>query len=183
MSTTASNGNASSAGGEGNHGGEKASLKGPQPDTRIVGNGVRIGIVHSRWNAKVVDALVEGAKKVIEQSGATCKVLDVPGSYELVYGARRLAESGKFDAIICVGCLIKGETMHFEYICEAVSQGIMKLNVESPCPVIFGVLACLTEEQALARAGLLPGKHNHGEEWGLTSLEMAQLTQKIAKDM
>ena len=157
-----------------------ASIKGLKPaEGKINGAGLTIGIVHARWNDAVVGALVAGAKNVVEKSGANVKVMSVPGSYELLYGARALQESGKVHAIICVGCLIKGETMHFEYICEAVSQGIMKLNLEGNCPVIFGVLACLNDDQALVRAGLKDGKHNHGEEWGATALEMATLRGAI----
>jgi 6,7-dimethyl-8-ribityllumazine synthase len=89
----------------------------------------------------------------------------------------------EYDAIIAIGCLIKGETMHFEYICEAVSQGIMRLNTTlssgSPAPpIIFGVLAVLTEEQARARAGLIAGKHNHGTEWAQSALKMANVYKK-----
>jgi 6,7-dimethyl-8-ribityllumazine synthase len=108
--------------------------------------------------------------------------LQVPGSYELVYGAKALIASSNVDAVLCIGCLIKGDTMHFEYICEAVTQGIMRLNVDSSpalnptnVPVIFGVLAVLNEEQAKARAGLLPGKHNHGVEWAVSALQMAAI--------
>lgn len=109
-------------------------------------------------------------------------VTTVPGSYEVVYGARRLIEDPpegieRFDAVICCGCLIKGETMHFEYICEAVTQGIMRLNVEGPCPVVFGILATLNDAQARARAGLTQGGHNHGEDWGTTALEMARISR------
>ena len=86
-----------------------------------------------------------------------------------------IARGGPFDAVITLGCLIKGETMHFEYICEAVSRGIMALNTDAKrgVPVIFGVLAVLTDDQARARAGLIPGSHNHGTEWAATALKMA----------
>lgn len=78
-----------------------------------------------------------------------------------------------FDAIVAIGCLIKGETMHFEYICESVSHALMRIQVDLGVPVVFGVLACLSEEQALARAGLVEGKsHNHGEDWGEAAVEM-----------
>ena len=160
------------------------SIKGLKPaEAKIDGTGLTIGIVHARWNDTVVGSLVAGAKKVIENSGASVKVVSVPGSYELLYGARVMQESKKVDALICTGCLIKGETMHFEYICEAVTQGIMKLNLEGDVPVIFGVLACMNEDQALARAGLDNAsgkKHNHGPEWGQSALEMAILRRNTA---
>lgn len=81
--------------------------------------------------------------------------------------------TGPFDALIAIGVLIKGETMHFEYIADTVSQGLMRVSLDTGVPVIFGVLTVLTEEQAQARAGLIPGSHNHGEDWGLAAVEMA----------
>lgn len=106
-----------------------------------------------------------------------------------------MIKAKRVDAVVCIGCLIKGETMHFEYICEAVtqvrssardawqvhktgSQGIMRLNLDTGVPVIFGVLACTTELQALKRAGLTPDGHNHGEEWGQTAVTMANLRRE-----
>lgn len=103
----------------------------------------------------------------------------VPGSFELPYGSKLFVDKQKalgkpLDAIIPIGVLIKGSTMHFEYICDATTRQLMKLNFELGIPVIFGVLTCLTEEQAFARAGLIPGKmHNHGEDWGAAAVEMA----------
>ena len=108
----------------------------------------------------------------------------VPGAYELPFAAKCLMRSSDVDAVMCIGCLIKGETMHFEYICEAVTQGIMRLNLDGdntpPGPVIFGVLAVLNEEQAKARAGLGEGsdKHNHGVEWAQSALHMANVREE-----
>lgn len=97
----------------------------------------------------------------------------VPGSYELPFAARALIGSGdSFDAVITVGCLIKGETMHFEYIADSVSHGLMRVQLDTGVPVIFGVLTVLSEDQAKARAGVLSGSHNHGEDWGLAAVEM-----------
>ena len=79
------------------------------------------------------------------------------------------------DVVVCVGTLIKGETMHFEYICDAVSKGIMQLGLDTGVPVIFGVLTCLNDEQAIARAGLTEGGHNHGTDWGTSAVEMARI--------
>ena len=103
----------------------------------------------------------------------------VPGSFELPYGSKLFFQQQKekgtpLDAIIPIGVLIKGSTMHFEYICDSTTHQLMKLNFELGIPVIFGVLTCLTEEQAEARAGLIPNKmHNHGEDWGAAAVEMA----------
>eukprot|EP00455_Lapot_gusevi_P019037 TRINITY_DN2049_c0_g1_i2.p1 TRINITY_DN2049_c0_g1~~TRINITY_DN2049_c0_g1_i2.p1 ORF type:complete len:163 (+),score=50.03 TRINITY_DN2049_c0_g1_i2:52-540(+) len=146
---------------------------------QLNGAGLRVGIARTRWNASVIDALVSGCREALGQ----CQVTDivevvVPGSYELPLAAKHLIESRQVDAVVCIGCLIKGETMHFEYICEAVTQGIMRLNLDTGVPVIFGVLACLNEEQAMARAGLTPNGHNHGVDWGQTAVEMALLLEK-----
>ena len=83
------------------------------------------------------------------------------------------------NAVIAIGCLIKGETMHFEYIAEATSHGLMDVQLKTGTPVVFGVLTCLTDEQALARAGLTPNGHNHGYDWAITAIEMANLGKRL----
>jgi len=137
------------------------------------GTGLRVGIIKTRWNKLHVDNLVFGAKEALKE----CNVTDifeteVPGSYELPLAARLLALSGTVDAIITAGVLIKGETMHFEYICEAVSSGLMNVGLQTATPVVFGVLTCLNEEQVIARSC---GENNHGNDWGKTAVEMALL--------
>ncbi|GAB5592073.1 lumazine synthase [Umbelopsis nana] len=92
-------------------------------------------------------------------------------------GAKK-AKKGAFDAVICVGVLIKGSTMHFEYICEATSQGIMRVGLDTNVPVIFGVLTCLDDEQAQNRAGMIQNGHNHGEDWGSAAVEMALIKNR-----
>eukprot|EP00127_Corallochytrium_limacisporum_P004167 Clim_evm112s157 gene=Clim_evmTU112s157 len=140
------------------------------------GTGLKVGIVHARWNKEIIDALVAGARKSLEAAGVRMiQTVEVSGSFEIPYAAKALIEKGDYDAIICIGCLIKGSTMHFEYICEAVSQGIMRLGLESGVPCIFGILTCLTEEQALERAGLTANGHNHGDDWGTAAVEMAMI--------
>jgi len=139
------------------------------------GSKMRIGIIRTRWNTEYVDKLVDGVK----QGLTDCKVEDesvfetsVPGAFELPMAARFLALSGTVDAIICVGVLIKGETMHFEYISDAVAKGIMNTGLQTSTPVIFGVLTCMNEDQVEDRCGR---KHNHGIDWGQTAVEMALL--------
>jgi len=145
---------------------------------------LRIAIVHTQWNEKIITALVDGAKSELQRLGVhNVHVEQVPGAYELPLGAHCALTSYIYpepvDAVICIGCLIKGETMHFEYICEAVSQGIMRLNLDHKKPVIFGVLAVLNEAQAEARAGLGgEGSHNHGVEWAQSAVKMALLKKK-----
>ncbi len=143
---------------------------------------MRIGILHARWNKTIIEALVQGAKSRLLEFGVKADniiVETVPGSFELPYGTKRFLQKQKalgkpLDAVIPIGVLIKGSTMHFEYICDSVTHKLMQLNFDLDVPVIFGVLTCLTEEQAEARAGLIEGKmHNHGEDWGAAAVEMA----------
>ena len=141
------------------------------------GVGLKIGIVVARWNSEYTYSLRDACTQALLDSGvadADVKIVEVPGSYEVAFAAKHLVQKG-VDAVIAIGCLIKGETMHFEYICEAVTQGIMHLNTHTDVPVIFGVLACMNEEQARARS---IGEHNHGYGWGQTAVEMALLKKQ-----
>jgi 6,7-dimethyl-8-ribityllumazine synthase len=144
--------------------------------------GLRFAIVVSEWNTKVTEALCNGAIKTLIESGAKPKHIvrrDVPGSFELTLGARLLLDTGEFDAVICLGCVIQGETRHFEFICNAVAQGITDLNVKYGVPVVFGVLTPDTLQQALDRAG---GKHgNKGDEAAFTAIRMAHLRSSLRK--
>ncbi|KAL7664152.1 6,7-dimethyl-8-ribityllumazine synthase [[Candida] zeylanoides] len=153
-----------------------------QIDQQYDGSTLRIGILHARWNKTIIEALVQGAKSRLLEFGVKADniiVETVPGSFELPYGTKRFLQKQKalgkpLDAVIPIGVLIKGSTMHFEYICDSVTHKLMQLNFDLDVPVIFGVLTCLTEEQAEARAGLIEGKmHNHGEDWGAAAVEMA----------
>lgn len=138
------------------------------------GSSFKIGIVVSEWNADITNALLEGAKETLLKAGVledNIEVLYVPGSFELPWGARQIMKPGKKDAVICLGCIIQGETKHDEYIASAVASGIMQLGLMSGIPVIFGVLTTNTEEQAKDRAG---GKHgNKGAEAAVAALQMA----------
>lgn len=146
----------------------------------INGSKLKIGIVLAKWNNEVTTGLLIGALQALNE----CKVLEknitvveVAGAYELPFAAKTLIQSKKkFDAVITLGCLIKGETMHFEYIASSVAQGLMELNVDEDIPVVFGVLTCLNEKQAVVRSR---GKHNHGYGWGYTAVEMALLKTKV----
>jgi 6,7-dimethyl-8-ribityllumazine synthase len=136
---------------------------------------MRIGIIRTRWNDEHVSNLVKGIRQGLKE----CKVdedsifeTSVPGSFELPLAARFLALSGTVDAIITVGVLIKGETMHFEYIADAVAKGLMNIGIQTSTPVVFGVLTCLNEKQVVARS---TGNNNHGVDWGKTAVEMALL--------
>jgi 6,7-dimethyl-8-ribityllumazine synthase len=147
-----------------------------QIDQVYDGSNLKIGIVHARWNDKVIKALVEGAQSQLKKMGVKAEnieTMSVPGSYELPFGTKTLAKAANFDAIISIGVLIKGSTMHFEYIADAVSHGLMRLQEELNIPVIFGVLTCLTDLQAEERAGITENGHNHGVDWGSAAVEMA----------
>jgi len=138
--------------------------------------GSRIGIVVSEWNSEITNALYQGAVESLERHGVEVTDIltyEVPGSFELPLGAQWLLESEALDAVLCLGCVIQGETRHFDFICDSVSKGIMDLNLKFSKPVIFGVLTTGNLEQALDRAG---GKHgNKGVEAALTALQMIGL--------
>ena len=124
--------------------------------------GMRVGIVVSEWNDKITGALLEGACQTLMKHGVReedIKVKTVPGSFELVYGASRLVNSGLVDAVIAIGCVIRGDTPHFEYICQGTTQGLADLNREGRVPVIYGLLTCNTLEQAQERCAtpMFPG--------------------------
>jgi 6,7-dimethyl-8-ribityllumazine synthase len=132
---------------------------------------LKVGVVTAMWNSEITEKLKAGALKTLEESGLNRKnivVWDVPGSYELIYGANYLATRG-LDAIICLGVVIQGETRHFDFICDAVANGLANVEIKHNIPVAFGVLTTDNQEQALERAG---GKHGHkGEEAAWTVLK------------
>lgn len=135
---------------------------------------MRIGVVVSEWNSEITEAMFIAAKDILVQASCPEKNifrLDVPGSFELTLGAQWLLESKKPDAVICIGCVVQGETRHFDFICQAVSQGIMQLGMKYNTPVIFGVLTPQNMQQAKDRAGGKLG--NKGAEAAVTALHMA----------
>ena len=137
--------------------------------------GMRVGIVVSEWNDKITGALLEGACQTLIKHGVReedIKVKPVPGSFELIYGASRLVNSGLVDAVIAIGCVIKGDTPHFDYICQGTTQGLADLNKEGKIPVIYGLLTCNTLEQAQERCGGMLG--NKGDECAITAIKMVK---------
>ena len=143
-------------------------------------SGLRIGIVVSAWNIEITEALFLGAKNTLLNAGVKDSDIirkDVPGSFELPLGAKFLLSAIKPDAVICIGCVIQGETRHFDFICQAVSSGIMQLGLENNTPVIFGVLTTGTLQQAIDRSG---GKHgNKGVEAAATAIQMALIKKSL----
>ncbi|HUW91602.1 MAG TPA: 6,7-dimethyl-8-ribityllumazine synthase [Bacteroidales bacterium] len=137
---------------------------------------MRFGIVVSDWNSEITGALLSGATGTLGRHGVTPEnivIRHVPGTFELTLGGQWLAEYDDLDGVICLGCVIQGETPHFNYICQGVTQGITQLNLDYNIPFIFGILTTLTREQALERAGGIHG--NKGEEAAVTVIRMAAL--------
>lgn len=154
----------------------------PQMDIRgsVVATGCRFAIVVSRFNEEITSGLLSGARTALVEAGVRdddVTLVHVPGAFEIPVTALHLAETGRFDAVICLGCLIKGDTMHFEYIAEAASHGIMHVSVTTGVPVAFGVLTTLTDAQAAVRSE--PGEGNKGREAALAAIEMATLFKKL----
>ncbi len=140
----------------------------------------RFGIVVSQWNAEITGALYEGALSMLLKNGALADniyTIQVPGSFELTSGADLLLGSKELDAVICLGCVIQGETRHFDFICNAVANGITNISIKHNKPVIFGVLTTDNLEQAKDRAG---GRHgNKGEEAAVTAIIMSQIQSSL----
>jgi 6,7-dimethyl-8-ribityllumazine synthase len=152
--------------------------------TTIEGTGaaasLRFGIIRSRFNEAVTKRLLEGALDALREGGAREESIDVvvvPGAFEIPLVADKLARSRRYDALICLGAVIKGETPHFEYISAVVSRGIARVARDHQLPVIFGVLTTNTEEEADARSGV--GGVNRGYEAGVSAIEMANLMKRL----
>ena len=142
--------------------------------------GVKIGIVAARFNEFIVSKLVEGAKDGLIRHDVEEENIDVawvPGAFEIPLIAKKMAKSGKYDAIICLGTVIRGETSHYDYVCAEVSKGIAQVSLEEELPVMFGILTTDTIEQAVVRAGTKAG--NKGYDCALGAIEMINLVENI----
>jgi 6,7-dimethyl-8-ribityllumazine synthase len=149
---------------------------------KLTAEGLHFGIVLSRFNSFISERLLEGALDALRRSGAQdneVAVARVPGAFEIPLAAKRMAKSGKFDAIICLGTVIRGATPHFAYIASEVTKGIAAISLESEIPVSFGVLVTETIEQAIERAGTKVG--NKGFDAAMAAIEMANLLREIGK--
>jgi 6,7-dimethyl-8-ribityllumazine synthase len=146
------------------------------------GDGRHIAVVVSKFNDFVTDRLQAGALAALEAGGVSSgdvTLVRVPGAFEIPLAAQHAAESGRFDAVVCLGCLIRGETPHFEYIASAVSQALAAASTATGVPVAFGVLTTNSVEEALARAGDGPG--NKGHEAAVAALEMAEIITQLGR--
>jgi 6,7-dimethyl-8-ribityllumazine synthase len=146
----------------------------------LSGAALRFGIVVSRFNSFITERLLAAAVDALERAGAAGKDVDVvrvPGSFELPLMAKKLAATGKHDALIAIGCVIRGETSHYDYVCSETARGLQLAQMDTGVPIMFCVLTCDTLEQAIDRAGLKGG--NKGFEAGLAAIEMAHLSRKL----
>jgi 6,7-dimethyl-8-ribityllumazine synthase len=147
---------------------------------KISAAGSRFGVVVSRFNSFITERLLQGALDALERGGAGSSGVDVvhvPGSFELPLATKKLAQSGRYDAIIAIGCVLRGETAHYDYVCSETARGMQLAQMDTGIPVMFCVLTCDTLEQAIDRAGLKGG--NKGFEAGLGAIEMANLVKKL----
>jgi len=142
--------------------------------------GLRFGIVVSRFNSFITERLLQGALDALQRAGARDRGVDVvhvPGSFELPLAAKKLATAGRHNALIAIGCILRGETAHYDYVCSETARGLQLAQMDSGVPIMFCVLTCDTLEQAIDRAGLKGG--NKGFEAGLGAVEMAQLMNRL----
>lgn len=145
--------------------------------------GVKVGIVASKFNKFVTSRLLAESIKALTTAGAKeedLEVIRVPGAFEIPLVARQLARSGRFDAVICLGAIIRGETPHFDYIAAEASRGILQASMDTNVPVVFGILTTETVAQAIERAD--PSKHNRGASAAVTAIEMANVMKQLNKE-
>ena len=149
---------------------------------KVVAEGIRVGIVASRFNEFITNKLVGGALDGLKRHNvdeAQVDVTWVPGAFEIPLIASKMAKSGKYDAVICVGAVIRGNTSHYDYVCNEVSKGIASVSLDSGIPVLFGILTTENIEQAIERAGTKAG--NKGYDCALSAIEMVNLIRVIEK--
>jgi 6,7-dimethyl-8-ribityllumazine synthase len=149
-------------------------------DGELTASGFRFGILVSRFNSFITERLLAAATDALQRAGASDQDVDVvhvPGAFELPLASKKLAATGRYDALIAIGCVLRGETSHYDYVCSETARGLQLAQMDTGLPIIFCVLTCDTLEQAIDRAGLKGG--NKGFEAGLAAIEMAQLSRKL----
>jgi 6,7-dimethyl-8-ribityllumazine synthase len=148
---------------------------------KLDASGLRFAVVVSRFNNLITGRLLSGSLEALEKSGAAkadIEIVEVPGAFELPLASKKLAAKGEYDALIAIGCVIRGETSHYDYVCSETARGVQLAQMDTGVPIIFCVLTCETQEQAMARAG---GDHgNKGFDSGLAAIEMARLSEKLS---
>ena len=149
---------------------------------QLIAKGKRFGIVVSRFNDFITEKLLGGALDALTRTGAKendIQIIKVPGAFEIPLAAKKAAQTGRFDAVICLGAVIRGATPHFDYVCAEVSKGVAQVGLDAELPVIFGVLTTDTVEQAIDRAGTKSG--NKGWHAAMSAVEMANLMGTVAQ--
>ena len=149
---------------------------------QLIGTGLRFGVVVSRFNSFITARLLDGALDALSRHGADLDAVDVvwvPGTFEIPVVAQRLASSGRYHAVVCLGCLIRGGTPHFDYLAAEVTKGVAQAGLSSGVPTVFGVLTTDTVEQAVERAGTKSG--NKGFDAGVTAIEMADVMRQLER--
>lgn len=147
---------------------------------KLIAEGLKFGIVAARFNEFITSKLVSGALDALMRHGAAEEAIEVawvPGAYEIPLVAQKMAESGKYDAVICLGAVIRGSTSHYDYVCNEVSKGVAQVGLKSGVPTIFGVVTTENIEQAIERAGTKAG--NKGYDGAMAAIEMANLCRQI----
>ncbi|MCC6728904.1 MAG: 6,7-dimethyl-8-ribityllumazine synthase [Chthonomonadales bacterium] len=147
---------------------------------KLLAEGLRFGLVVSRWNSFITERMLAGALDALVRHGAADEaiaVARVPGTWEIPLAAQQMAASGRFDAVACVGCLIRGATPHFEYLAAEVTRGIAQIGLQTGVPVTYGIITVESIEQAIERAGSKAG--NKGAEAATAAIEMANLTRQL----
>ena len=156
------------------------NLRSETTPPKLDASGLRFAVVVSRFNNFITERLLGGSIEALGKSGAAkadIEVVEVPGAFELPLAAKKMAAKGEYDALIAIGCVIRGETSHYDYVCSETARGLQLAQMDTGVPIIFCVLTCDTLEQAIDRAGLKGG--NKGFEAGLAAIEMAQLSRKL----
>ena len=147
---------------------------------KVIGSGIKVGLVASRFNEFIVSKLVSGAIDGLVRHGVdddNISLMWVPGAFEIPVMAKKMAESGKFDAVICLGAVIRGATSHYDYVCNEVSKGVAQVGLATGVPVLFGVVTTENIEQAIERAGTKSG--NQGYDCALSAIEMVNLIKEF----
>ena len=157
------------------------SSKGAPLPRVLDGSGLRIAIVASSWHEVVMNSLISGAEKYLRDSNSAFDLYRVPGSFELPLASQKAFDMG-YDAVIALGLVIRGDTPHFDYVCDGVTRGLMDIMINTKKPIGFGVLTCENEDQAIARSGLPGASSNKGVEAAHAAIAMAILSREMNRD-
>lgn len=149
-------------------------------DIQVDGTGMTVAVIASSWHATVMGGLIAGASKALDDCGAEHEIFMVPGSFELPIAAQAAAITGRFEAVVALGVIIRGGTPHFEYVCEAASSGLQSVALGTGIPVGFGLLTCDDEDQALDRAGLPGSSEDKGKEAAQAAVATAVLLRELS---